>query len=231
MKNFNSAKAVELLNRILAGTKDDLEIKEFFGICCELSKILLLTLKKRGFVIDNSWDTIDSLTIDMVVKLFGRRQGRFYAWEKYAKQQGLPKEETILVFMRRLVYRKTQQELTYTFKERNPEAARNARREKMGWTKSWVSLEPLGEIVATPFEPDHVFKAKVFSFIDRKCQPYGTILKDYFFAKEHNTNDSLFDCFHANTGFSHEAFMKYHHVQVEYGWRKVRDYARNLLNS
>ncbi len=130
----------QLVNKICYGTYKEPELTEFVNL---VQKISLSYLKYQEVIGKHiRWERnknmgeLDDLALDCVAGLFMRNEnGEFIQFRKYflggpADIDSLDDAE-ILVLMRRLVIKKTKQELSRIFKERDPEGAKIVRNIKV----------------------------------------------------------------------------------------------------
>lgn len=129
-----------LISRICQGKYRETELTEFVNL---VQKISLSYLKYQEVIGKHiRWERnrnmgeLEDLALDCVAGLFMRNEnGQFIQFKKYFLQNFTNLEELddveILVLLRRLVIKKTKQELSRIFKERDPEGAKIVRNIKV----------------------------------------------------------------------------------------------------
>ncbi len=136
----NRSNLADLVSRICQGDYQELELTQFVNL---VQKVSLSYLKYQEVIGKHiRWERnknvgeLDDLALDCVAGLFMRNeQGEFIQLKKYFCQGTTDVDELddaeILVLLRRLVIKKTKQELSRIFKERDPEGAKIVRNIKV----------------------------------------------------------------------------------------------------
>ncbi len=149
-----ASKLPHLVSRICLGQYREMELTEFVNL---VQKISLSYLKYQEVIGKHiRWERnknmgeLEDLALDCVAGLFMRNdQGEFVQFKKYFLQSGTDPqtldEVEILVLLRRLVIKKTKQELSRIFKERDPEGAKIVRNIKVA-IKSSVDFHSFKEM-------------------------------------------------------------------------------------
>lgn len=149
-----ASKLPHLVSRICLGQYKEMELTEFVNL---VQKISLSYLKYQEVIGKHiRWERnknmgeLEDLALDCVAGLFMRNeQGEFVQFKKYFLQSGTDPqtldEVEILVLLRRLVIKKTKQELSRIFKERDPEGAKIVRNIKVA-IKSSVDFHSFKEM-------------------------------------------------------------------------------------
>ncbi|MFQ5650772.1 MAG: hypothetical protein ACE5IY_12585 [bacterium] len=135
-----SSKLSHLVSSICQGQYKETELTEFVNL---VQKISLSYLKYQEVIGKHiRWERnknmgeLEDLALDCVAGLFMRNdEGEFVQFKKYFEQNDARPQELdeveILVMLRRLVIKKTKQELSRIFKERDPEGAKIVRNIKV----------------------------------------------------------------------------------------------------
>lgn len=135
-----TSKLSHLVHSICQGDYREIELTEFVNL---VQKISLSYLKYQEVIGKHiRWERnknmgeLEDLALDCVAGLFMRNdEGEFVQFKKYFEQNGQVPETLddveILVLLRRLVIKKTKQELSRIFKERDPEGAKIVRNIKV----------------------------------------------------------------------------------------------------
>lgn len=130
----------KLVSSICSGDHREIELTEFVNL---VQKISLSYLKYQEVIGKHiRWERnknvteLEDLALDCVAGLFMRNdQGDFIQFKKYFSQNSTSLEDVddaeIMVLLRRLVIKKTKQELSRIFKERDPEGAKIVRNIKV----------------------------------------------------------------------------------------------------
>ncbi len=144
----------KLVNGICQGEYREIELTEFVDL---VQKISLSYLKYQEVIGKHiRWERnknmgeLEDLALDCVAGLFMRNEdGEFIQFRKYFQNNApnLPEldDVEILVLLRRLVIKKTKQELSRIFKERDPEGAKIVRNIKVA-IKSSTEFETFREM-------------------------------------------------------------------------------------
>lgn len=156
MNNFIKTNELsDLVSCICNGTYKETQLLEFINL---VQKISLSYLKYQEVIGKHiRWERrshtgeLEDLAMDCIAGLFNRNdQGAFTQFRKYfwhnAKNLGQLEDVEILVLLRRLVIRKTKQELSRIFKERDPEGAKIVRNIKVAIkrTSDFASFKEMG---------------------------------------------------------------------------------------
>ncbi len=135
-----SSKLPQLVASICAGDYREMELTEFVSL---VQKISLSYLKYQEVIGKHiRWERnknmgeLEDLALDCIAGLFMRNDdGEFVQFKKYFHQNEMNPieldEVELLVMLRRLVIKKTKQELSRIFKERDPEGAKIVRNIKV----------------------------------------------------------------------------------------------------
>lgn len=135
-----SSKLPQLVASICSGDYREMELTEFVSL---VQKISLSYLKYQEVIGKHiRWERnknmgeLEDLALDCIAGLFMRNDdGEFVQFRKYFYQNEMNPDELdeveLLVMLRRLVIKKTKQELSRIFKERDPEGAKIVRNIKV----------------------------------------------------------------------------------------------------
>lgn len=137
---MDDQRLTQLISKICAGTYNQGQLVEFINLT---QKISLGYLKYQEIIgkrisgerVDTEVELAD-LAVDCIAELFsGDGEGKFPQLKKYyePKFEEIPdlQDEDVLILTRRLVVRKTKQELSRIFRERDPEGAKIVRNIKV----------------------------------------------------------------------------------------------------
>lgn len=117
MKTFSDTNSIiDLINCLCANSASEKEISMVVEFYTKICSNYLIKQKKSGKKIFNSDRELRDIAIDCMASLFRRDDsGQFIALKKYFSRHGVD-----LVTIKKLIFKKTRQELSLIFHDRNP---------------------------------------------------------------------------------------------------------------
>jgi hypothetical protein len=205
MKNANFT---QLVRNICTGRYCQAELVEFINLAQKISLSYLKYQEMLGKRISgeqpNSSFELEDLAIDCIAELFaGDDAGQFPQLKKYFalkfdEAPGMSDAE-VLILIRRLVVRKTKQELSRIFRERDPEGAKIVRNVKVA-VRSAPELHVFRELgkdfvfYGNGFEIEDeqvVITAEIAAYLRKKLPPIPEEILQQYFLESYHPNDSV----------------------------------------
>lgn len=199
---MNNKNLTTLIPKICSGTYDEKELLEFVSL---IQKISLSYLKYQEVIGKHiRWERrqrsteLEDMAIDCVAGLFMRNEANEFVqlkryFEPHLEKTPPPDNVELLVLLRRLIIKKTKQELSRIFKERDPEGAKIIRNirvaiknamdlntfREMG--REYIFCQPVDEAREAVVEPSSSLSPEQFVYLrkDKPTIPEKTLRTQY----------------------------------------------------
>ncbi len=191
---MDSAKLIPIIRHICDGSYTPQELTAFVDVSQKIAISYLKYLELNGKQIrprrSKGINEIEDVAIDCIAGLFMRnKQGEFVQLRRYFEDknniQGTISELQINSMLRRLIVKKTKQELSRIFKERDPEGAKIIRNIKVAIRNSdkYSSFKQMGREFVFPLNKDAEIEADVtidsISEIEKRIIPDKILLHHF----------------------------------------------------